>query len=125
MKNQNINQKRPLTAFISGCSPKNLTEYQLRSSLNSLFPFKMKISIPKNSRYWKGFGFVDFSIREEFMRFINKKRIRLKEFEMNLVIKAHKEGKRLKKYQKNFQKRKLQVRGIPKNWNDLDLEIFF
>lgn len=44
---------------------------------------------------------------------------------MNLVIRAHKTGKSLKKYQKDYIRRKISISGIPKSWGDKDLEEFF
>lgn len=116
---------RPLKAFVSGYSPIKFTESELSSCLSRIFPFEMKISMPSKNSYWKGYAFVDFSNREEFLAFVRKRRIRLDEFEMNLVLKAFKDGKQLRKNNKDLLKRTLEISNIPSRWDDLTLEAYF
>lgn len=114
-----------LRAFITGYSPVLVSQITLEKSLKSRFPAISKVHLPNKLGEWKGYAFVDFEDRHLFLEFVKMKRIRLPEFSMNLIIKPHKEGKVLKKYQKNLEKRKVKVTGIPPNWNDFDLELCF
>lgn len=121
----NNKQKKMLRAFVTGYSPHKFSLDVLSSELKSRFPFISKISMPQKSSYWKGFAFLDFNSRTDFLTFIREKRIRIGSLEMNLVIKAFKEGKVLQKFVKDVNRRKMHVRGIPPNWNDIKLEQFF
>lgn len=125
MIKRNTKPERPLRAFLSGHSPNQLNLSQLTGALSKRFKYEMEVSLPKSFKIWKGFAFVDFKDREEFLSFIRERRIRLQEFEMNLVIKAYKEGKRLRRYNKDFRKRKLEVENIPRCWGDHELEAYF
>lgn len=119
-------EERPLKAFITGYTSKPLKLTQLRKILISKYPKISEITMPKSSnKIWKGYAFVHFTTRPDFLDFIHLKRIRLEEFEMNIVIKAYKTGKLLKKYQKDIARRKVLVRNIPKYWDDQILENFF
>lgn len=118
-------EELPLKAFISGYTSKNLTKAQILKKLKKEFPEIQNINFPKIGALWQGYAFVDFQIKEDFFKFIKLKRIRIKEFEMNLVIKPVKLGKALKKHLKDLKKRKLRIQNIPVNWDDIILENFF
>lgn len=119
-------KERPLKAFLFGYSKKNFTESQLSRSLDRVFPLiKMVVRIPTKEQKWKGYAFVDFTNRGDFLSFVRKRRIRLPEFDMNLVLKPYKSGKALKIYNKDFKKRRIEVKNIPEIWDDFMLEAFF
>lgn len=122
---QNAASSKLLRAFVTGYSPHKFTLEELHSELISRYPYISDVVMPQNNKHWKGYAFVDFDIRPDFLSFIREKRIRLQRLEMNLVIKAHKEGKVLQKFIKDVNKRKVCVDHIPSNWDDIKLEEFF
>lgn len=125
-QNQPSSASKLLRAFVTGYSPHKFTLEELHSELTSRFPYISDVVMPQqNNSFWKGYAFVDFETRTDFLAFIREKRVRIQRFEMNLVIKAHKEGKVLQKFIKDVNKRKVCVTGIPNYWDDLKLEDFF
>lgn len=118
-------QQKPLRAFVTGYSAHKFSLEELTSELTSRYPFISRVFMPQKAFHWKGFAFVDFETRPEFLTFIRQKRVRVERFEMNLVIKAYKEGKVLQKFVKDVNKRKVCIKGIPRDWDDLKLEEAF
>lgn len=112
-------------AFVSGYTPTRFTVQELSRVLKSDYPFISKVTMPYKSKTWQGFAFVEFKGKEDFLKFLKLKRIRLPEFEMNLVIRPQKQGRALKNFVKDFKKRRVFVEGIPNGWTDFDLEGFF
>lgn len=114
----------PLRAFVTGYTSQRVKESEFSAEVKQLYPHITQIKYPSKN-YWKGYAFIDFNSRPEFLNFVNEKRVRLEKFEMNLVIKPHKQGKALKRALKDLKKRKLEIEGIPSNWDDQRLETAF
>lgn len=112
-------------AFISGYTPLQFTIQELHNVLKSQYPYIKKVTMPYKSKIWQGYGFVDFKDKDDFLKFLKLKRIRVQEFEMNLVIKPQKLGRALKNFIKDFKKRRVLVKGIPNWWDDFKLEEYF
>lgn len=109
-------------AFVSGYAPCQFTIEELFKVLKSKYPFIRNINMPYKSKTWQGYAFVEFKDKDDFLKL---KRIRLLEFEMNLVIKPQKLGRALKNFIKDFKKRRVLVKNIPVSWDDFKLEEFF
>lgn len=124
-KGNSAQSDKMLRAFVTGYSPHKFTMEALYSELSKVFPYIADVVMPLNAQIWKGYAFVDFDSRDDFLSFIRQKRVRLDAFEMNLVIKAHKEGKVLQKFIKDVNKRKVCIKEIPTSWDDIRLEQFF
>lgn len=112
-------------SFISGYTPHQMTLKQLTNSLKKHFPHIDNVTMPYRSKMWQGYGFAEFSNKDDFLKFLKLKRLRLEKYEMNLVIKPQKKGRALKNFIKDFKKRRVLVNGVPGSWTDRDLEDFF
>lgn len=112
-------------AFITGYTPNPMTQSQLQKQLKKKFHSIINIRLTSKSKYWNGFGYVNFKTEEDLHGFLQMKRIRLECFNMNLVLKPAEDGADLKNSIKEVKMRKVGVKKIPLNWDDYQLESFF
>lgn len=118
-------QEQPLLkAFVSGYTNKKMSENQFSKTIKNLYPNIAQVEYPQ-TKYWKGYAFINFDSKSDFKNFIEEKLIRIEKFDLNLAIKPYKKGKELKKSLKDLKKRKLKIMGIPLSWNTKKFESLF
>lgn len=113
-----------LKAFVNGYTACKVKESDFTAALRKYYPSFACVVFP-GKKIWQGYGFIKFDSEMSYLNFIKQKKIRLPEFNMNLIIQPYKEGKELKKSLKECKKRRMRIERIPEDWDEEKLDNFF